>query len=238
MQVPNSNTISGLRDSRTTKAKTAAVIQSNYIPWLGYFAMAADVDVFVIYEDVQYTKNDWRNRNQIKVGDQVQWLSVPVHQRCLEQNFMETSIAAKWWARKHFNSLSHAFSKTTGWRKYKSELSHLYEAAANLDYLYQVNRLFLDWAFCKLDINTPVIHLDNFPHNTDPTRRLVRILDSVGANQYLSGPAARGYIDHDQFIAANIAIEYADYETLIPRKFGVPMSIPGTSFLQHLMENH
>jgi hypothetical protein len=57
---------------------TAVVLQSSYIPWRGYFDLIHDADVFVFYDDVQYTVNDWRNRNRIKTANGVVWLTIPV----------------------------------------------------------------------------------------------------------------------------------------------------------------
>ena len=65
--------------------KKIAILQSNYIPWKGYFDLINMVDEFIIYDDVQYTKNDWRNRNKIKTSQGIQWLSIPVRQENLVQ---------------------------------------------------------------------------------------------------------------------------------------------------------
>src|SRR5690606_10151511 len=55
----------------------AAIVQSNYLPWKGYFDIINMVDLFIFYDDVQYTKRDWRNRNRIKTRDGIKWLTVP-----------------------------------------------------------------------------------------------------------------------------------------------------------------
>ena len=54
------------------------ILQPSYLPWLGFFEQMAKVDIFVLYDDVQYDRRSWRNRNRIKNSQGVQWLSVPV----------------------------------------------------------------------------------------------------------------------------------------------------------------
>ena len=60
--------------------KKIAILQSNYIPWKGYFDLVAAVDEFILYDDMQFTKNDWRNRNKIKTPKGTEWITVPVGQ--------------------------------------------------------------------------------------------------------------------------------------------------------------
>ena len=71
--------------------KKVAILQSNYIPWKGYFDIINLVDEFIIYDDCQYTKNDWRNRNRIKTCNGLQWLTIPVRYT-FPQKIMDTVI--------------------------------------------------------------------------------------------------------------------------------------------------
>ena len=82
-----------------SNAKKVAILQSNYIPWKGYFDMIASVDEFILYDDMQYTRRDWRNRNQIKTAQGLKWLTIPV---CVKgkyyQKIRDTEIAKSNWA--------------------------------------------------------------------------------------------------------------------------------------------
>ena len=119
--------------SLTKSAKKVAVIQSNYLPWVGYFAVMASVDLFVVYECVQYTKNDWRNRNQIQSNDgQLTWLSIPIRKYNATQSFMETTVSRNDWATAHFKTLRHYFARTKGWLKWRDNLEELYVKAGKL----------------------------------------------------------------------------------------------------------
>ena len=79
-----------------------AIVQSNYIPWKGYFDLIAAVDEFVIYDDVQYTRRDWRNRNKIKTPHGLLWLTVPVQVKGKYlQRIRDAEIADPNWAKEH-----------------------------------------------------------------------------------------------------------------------------------------
>jgi hypothetical protein len=219
--------------------KRVAVIQSNYIPWVGYFAVMASVDLFVVYECVQYTKNDWRNRNQLQSSDgRLTWLSIPVRQYCAAQPFMETKVAHHDWAQSHLNTLRHHFARTKGWIQWKNELQLLYEQAAEMAYLYEINRLFFNWTIRNLGLHTPVVYLDSYQKFDDPNERLISILKYFGATHYLSGPAAKSYIDTSQFETAQIDLTYIDYEQVFKDVLIGPQPVKKTSIMQLILENN
>ncbi len=221
------------------RPKKVAVIQSNYVPWVGYFAVMAAVDLFVVYECVQYTKNDWRNRNQIMSPDgRRTWLSIPVRQYSATQPFMQTSISRHDWAMSHFKTLQHHFARTQGWAKWRDELELLYKSAEKMSYLFDINRLFLKWTVSALKLSTQLVFLDSHPEFSDPTERLVSILKKFGATHYLSGPVARNYIDQKQFDAAQILLDYVDYDILINEMLISSQPVKTTSILQLILEGH
>jgi hypothetical protein len=219
--------------------KKVAVIQSNYVPWVGYFAMMAAVDLFVVYECVQYTKNDWRNRNQIQSPDGRRiWLSIPVRQYNSTQSFMDTTVSSRDWAMSHFKTLNHQFAHAKGWAHWRNELELLYKSANKMTYLFDINRLFLNWAVSTLGLSTPLVYLDSYPEYSDPNERLITILQHFGATHYLSGPAAREYIDLKKFEAAQIQLDYVDYEQLIKEALIGSQPVKNTSILQLILEGH
>lgn len=86
--------------------KKVAILQSNYIPWKGYFDLIAAVDEFILYDDMQYTRRDWRNRNQIKTPQGLQWLAVPVQVKGkYHQTIREAEIDGNDWAEVHWKTL-------------------------------------------------------------------------------------------------------------------------------------
>ena len=217
--------------------KKVAVIQSNYIPWIGYFAIIASVDVFVVYECVQYTKNDWRNRNQIQEKDGTKkWLSIPIRKFSVNQQFMETKVANHNWAQSHFNTLRQNFSSSKGWLRWGAAVKSLYEKGEQCEYLFQINRIFLDWTIQTLGISSEIVYLDEYPLFKDPNERLISILECFGTTIYLSGPAAENYINPVLFRDAHIDLIYINYNDLINNVLTSPNPVKSTTILQTIFE--
>src|SRR4029079_10372519 len=93
------------------KMSTVAVLQSNYLPWKGYFDIIHDADLFIFYDDVQYTKNDWRNRNRIKAPGGTAWLTVPVGQ-ALDRRICDVEIREHHWQLKHWRTLQQCYGQS------------------------------------------------------------------------------------------------------------------------------
>jgi hypothetical protein len=218
-------------------AKKVAIIQSNYIPWVGYFAMIAAVDLFVVYECVQYTKNDWRNRNQILSNDgRLTWLSIPIRHHNKNQSFMDTLVANSDWAYLHFNTIRHHFARTPGWTKWCNQIESLYKSAATMTHLFEINRLFLNWSIRALGVSTPLLYLDSYPTFKNPNERLISILKDLKATEYLSGPAGQNYIQPNIFLNSKIDLNYANYDQLIDSVLVEKKNIKKTSIIQFLIE--
>jgi len=132
-----------------------AILQSNYIPWRGYFNIISKVDTFVIYDEVQYTKNDWRNRNQIKTPNGLVWLTIPVKQYSLNQKIYETEVVNQAWRRKHINSIKINYSKTPFFNEYFDTIANLYDGNEKL--LSEINLRFIK-GFCDI-LNITIVRL-------------------------------------------------------------------------------
>lgn len=217
--------------------KTIAVIQSNYIPWIGYFSMMAEADVFIVYECVQYTKNDWRNRNIIQASDgRFLWLTIPIRHCHVNQLFMDTMVVNPNWAANHFQTLRHNFSKSIGWDRHQSAIKALYEQAAEKKMLYEINRIFIEWVVKTLGITTKLIFLESYPDFSSPTERLISILKDHEATHYLSGPSASNYVDLALFQDANIDFNYVQYNELISKFLTHSEALKQSSILQLIFE--
>ncbi|MDX2367858.1 MAG: WbqC family protein [Colwellia sp.] len=191
--------------------KKVAILQSNYIPWKGYFDLINQVDDFVIYDCVQYTKNDWRNRNQIKSKGGLQWLTIPVSVKSSSQLINETDIANNIWAAKHLKSLTQTYSKSKYYSVYIDELAACFEAAKSLSKLSDINLLFIKWINVQLGITTTIHQATDFVLEEDRIDRLVSICEQLNVSTYLSGPAAKDYLDEQRFTDKSITIEWMDY---------------------------
>jgi hypothetical protein len=193
-------------------AKTVAIVQSSYIPWKGYFDLINSVDEFILYDDRQFTRRDWRNRNRIKTPQGVTWLSIPVKVRGkYTQRIDETEIADNGWAERHWRTLEHAYRAAPQFDLYRADLEDLYRAAGAELMLSRVNRSFLE-AICRfLGFGTPLSWSTEYSVSGSKTERLVQLCSAAGATAYLSGPTARTYMDESLFADAGVELSYMDY---------------------------
>ena len=190
--------------------KKVAILQSNYIPWKGYFDIINMVDEFILYDDVQYTKNDWRNRNLIKTKNGKQWITIPVHQKNLEQKIKDTLVSNDIWRKKHWKTIVQNYSKALHFKDYKNLFEELY-FDSNEKFLSKINFRFTV-AICRiLGIKTKISWSMDYNLVAGKTERLVDLCKQVCATEYISGPSAKSYIDKDMFEKEEIKLSYMDY---------------------------
>lgn len=194
-----------------------AIIQSCYIPWRGYFGLVARCDAFVFLDSVQFTRRDWRTRNRIKTPQGPLWLSVPVRQKGQYQAPIDAmALAEPGWAALHLRSIAANYRRAAYFSAVFPVLEAAYMQAAAQPSLSVANQL-LTSALCRLlGIATPLLRdAELLPRETlealDPTARLVALAAAAGGDRYLSGPAARSYLDEAAFAARGIAVEWMDY---------------------------
>ncbi len=197
--------------NRSTDSKRVAIIQSNYIPWKGNFDIINQVDEFILYDDRQYTRRDWRNRNLIKTTHGLHWLTIPVQVKGrFKQRIDETLISDPQWAERHWKTIEQAYSAAPHFRTYRDVIAGLYRASLE-PRLSVVNRRFLE-AICRLlGIHTTFSWCTDYEATGHGTERLVSLCLAAGAGLYLSGPAARAYIDEALFREASVQLKYMDY---------------------------
>jgi hypothetical protein len=190
--------------------KKVAVIQSNYLPWKGYFDIIHDVDLFVFLDDVQYTVRDWRNRNLIKTPDGLHWLTVPVG--CNRDRLIhEVQILDDNWEKCHWELIRQNYSKAPYFKTFKDRFEHIYMDMkwTNLSELnqYLVKGISRD----LLGIRTEFEDSREFNAQGHKLDKLLDLLVKTGADYYLSGPSARDYIDANRLAETGMALHYKDY---------------------------
>ncbi len=198
--------------SATTNTKTVAIVQSSYIPWKGYFDLMAAVDEFILLDDVQYTRRDWRNRNRVKSPTGVRWLTIPVNikGRYL-QRIDETTVNNPDWARAHWASLSAWYRRAPHFEHYREALEGLYLGMRERR-LAEINRRFLETLRDLLGIPTKITASSDYAADGVKSERLLGICRAAGARRYLSGPAARAYLDEELFDAAQVQVRWMSYD--------------------------
>lgn len=190
-------------------ARRVAIVQSNYIPWKGYFDLIGSVDEFVLYDDVQFTKNDWRNRNRIKTQRGVEWLSVPVGQ-CISRRVRDVKLNDDRWQRQHWSKLQTNYSRARCFRSCEEWLRPLYLERPYRT-LSELNRALIEAICGRLGITTRLHWSWDFETGAGKTSRLVDLCMQLRADEYVSGPAARNYLDTECFGRQGIAVTWFDY---------------------------
>jgi len=188
-----------------------AVCQSNYLPWRGYFDLMRRADVFVFYDDVQYTKNDWRNRNRFRGPNGSYWLTIPVGSQHACQ-IDEVVIRDERWQSHHHSSIRHSYANATQYSHVAPFLDALY-LQRKWNNLSELNR----WATVTiakqyLQIQTECFVSSQWSLVGKKGDRLLNLLSAIGATEYISGPSAATYIDAEQFDRAGVRLTYLDYD--------------------------
>lgn len=191
--------------------KKVAIVQSNYIPWKGYFDLISAVDEFILYDDMQYTRRDWRNRNQIKTPQGVQWLTVPVLVKGkYHQKIRDTEIDGTDWAVLHWKSLVQNYRQAPHFKEIALWLEPVY-LEESYTHISQLNRRLIT-AICNfLSVKTVIKSSWDYNLMEGKTERLADLCVQAGAGEYISGPAAKGYVDDEVFKALGIKLTWFDY---------------------------
>ena len=192
--------------------KKIAILQSNYIPWKGYFDLIAAVDEFILYDDMQYTRRDWRNRNQIKTPQGIKWLTVPVLVKGkYHQKIKETEIDGTEWAIKHWKALEINYSGAPYFKEISLWLKPLY-CEHSFTHISQLNRCFIE-AICEyLDIKTVIKSSADYSLVNGKTERLADLCLQANGTEYVSGLAGKNYIDEKIFSDFGIELAWFNYE--------------------------
>lgn len=189
--------------------KKIAILQSNYIPWKGYFDIIAAVDEFIVYDGVQFTKNDWRNRNKIKANGQVQWLTIPVR-HSISDKICDVKVSFDGWNVKHWKTLQNCYGRASAFQSSSEYFEALYRSSKSA-FLSEINVDFIRSINSFLGIDTLITQSSDYDYSGERSERLVALCKAAGADCYLSGPAAKSYLDESLFAQEKIAVEWMDY---------------------------
>lgn len=192
----------------------AVILQPSYIPWRGYFDQICRADLFIFYDDVQYDKHGWRNRNQIKTSQGKQWMTIPVHTKGVTEGISIKDVRIDWskpWAKNHLKALMYAYAKTPYFASYSPWLDSVFERRD--EFLAD----FTIWLTMEIarkigNTHTQFMRSSEIPGiDGQKTDRLIQILTCVGTKHYVSGPSARDYVEKEKFDKAGISLEYMEY---------------------------
>jgi WbqC-like protein family len=185
-----------------------AIIQSNYLPWKGYFHLIQSADYFVFLDSVKYTRRDWRNRNLIKTPEGAVWLSVPVHAH-RNTPINKTVIADYRWQKNHPKTLKQFYGKCPYFEEYYPLLEKLY--SRQWTYLSDLNQTFIREISQMLGIKTQFYDDRQFSTSQDKSQRLLDIVETLGVDTYITGPSAKAYLQEELYRQAEVKIEFFQY---------------------------
>ena len=187
------------------------ILQPSYIPWRGFFHQIQKADVFVFYDDVQYDKNGWRNRNRIKSSNASMWLTIPIRNLGLATPINQVPIDWRQnWTNKHFNSLRQNYANAPFFKQYEPLLRSFYDRRDELLADFTIATTISLAAALGIS-KTQFLRSSTISTIGTKTDRVMSVLNHLGATHYISGPSARGYIENDKFRTAGITLEYIDY---------------------------
>ena len=196
--------------------RTIAVLQPSYLPWIGYFDQILRSDIFIFLDDVLYTKNDWRNRNRIKTANGPIWLTLPIDTKNRITDSLlikDAKILDKRVLSKHLQSIKFNYKKAP----YFDEFYPLLEKLFNKDWqtLTELNISFVELVIIYLSIKGKKIYRSSElvlePYETS-TERLINICKHFKATDYLTGDAAKSYLDEKLFKKNGITVIYQQYQ--------------------------
>ena len=188
------------------------ILQSNYIPWKGYFDLIHKADLFIYYDEVKYTKNDWRNRNRIYTKNGLQWISIPIAADAVKKKISEVTVLDKKWQELHFKSLTMGY-KSARYFSQLEPLIHTIYRDHEWEKLIDIDRFCIEKISEFLGIKTRFMDSSGLNLEGDRIDRLLNVLKQVDATEYITGPSARNYLQgSEQFFADNqITLTYMDY---------------------------
>lgn len=190
------------------------ILQPSYIPWRGYFDQIRRADLFIFYDDIQYDKHGWRNRNQIKTHQGKQWLTIPVNSKGVTSGIPIKDVRIDWskpWAKSHLKSLTISYSKSPHFKSYLPLLESMFERKDEMlaDFTIETSILLareLGFTSTRFMRSSELSNVDG-----QKTDRVINVLKQVGATHYLCGPSASSYMEPEKFASAGISFEYMQY---------------------------
>jgi len=192
--------------------KTIGILQPSYLPWLGFFDQIDQSDVFVFYDDVQYDKNGWRNRNRIKTKQGECWLTVPVLTKGKDNQLIkDTEINnTENWVKKHVSAIRQSYSKSRYFYIAEKVCERL--ELRKWKTLCELNTALLEIMLNELGLaDKLILFSSSFSFSGDKNGRLVGMIRHFEGDTFIEGRSGRSYVDLNLFKANDIRVLFQEY---------------------------
>ena len=212
---------------------TVAIHQPNYLPWLGYFAKMAAADIFVLLDDVQFSKGSYTNRVQMARAGAPVWLTVPVTHKFGAQ-IREVGIASPDWTRGHVETLKQAYRKAARFSEVWPELERWLAQASGS--LADINSGLIRQFAARLGLSARLTMSSELPIAVDAAadQRLALIVAYLApGGTYLSGAGGAKYQTEPMFAAHGLKLAYSTFK-LAPYACSGDTFLPGLSVVDAL----
>lgn len=216
--------------------KALVVMQSSYVPWIGFFSMLQYTDLLVILDDVNFDKNGWRNRNRVLTSNGWKYLTVPVKTSGLGSSLVLSDVTIQKespWIRKHIGTLSHSYGFCESNREVIQEFTQILDMEH--EYLVNLNQDLLNWINQKLDLKISILQSSNFQLPYDKNLRLLKLMRELGRNQYITGPAAGNYLNEQLFHDWGFQVQWFSFDSSITYSQIVSDFESGMSILDYML---
>ncbi len=180
-------------------ARTIAIAQPTFLPWMGWFDLADQVDVFIILDDVAFSKQSWQQRNRIRTQNGLEYLSIPVKTSGrLGQKILECELVDQSFVVKMVKSIQANYVKTPYYDTNINDLVTTLQTAASSNRLIQLNCALISWMASRLEVTTPMIHASTLAAGGERGEHVAALCECVAANRYLSPAGAESYLIEDK----------------------------------------
>ena len=192
--------------------KKIAILQSNYLPWIGYFEIINYVDEFIFLDDVQYTKGDWRNRNKIRINKKDSWITINIKSKgSLKKKINEIEIFDNNWKLNHLRIFKQCYSENNNFELIFQLIEKIYKELETTK-LTDINQHIIKKICNFLNIRTIFSKSEEIETKMiNNSERILEICLYKKATHYISGPNAKNYLDVNIFKKNNIEVIWFDY---------------------------
>ena len=193
--------------------KRVVISQPMFFPWVGMLEQTRLADVYVHYDDVQFSKGSFTNRVQIKTARGSEWLSVPLRDLRLGQKIREVAVDDRQdWRHRHLQTLSKAYVAAPFCDEMLALAKAVYSRPAATLCEVAIASMEAIWDYFPLARPQEVLWSSAMGIGGQSSRRVLEVVKQAGGTHYITGHGARQYLDHALFEAEGVRVEYLNYQ--------------------------